>query len=144
MSQTKDIKLRPPQNKYVGKILDNSRVEWLMEYGKIREVCFFKGAIGDRYTIYVATKRNKNIIDFHTVYNSYDYGTSSGTHIAELNKDYTNIKVDSHTNIDGICKTKNCKNIFKKQFKIFGGTGSVEIDPIGKGFFLNWSMPLGE
>ena len=90
MSQT-----RPDQEKYVGKILSNSRVEWLMEYGKIREVCFFKGACGNRYTIYVATKRNKNTIDFHTIYNSYDYGTSNGTHIAVLNKDYILRIIDS-------------------------------------------------
>ena len=67
---------------YGARYLNNPKVEWLIEYGKTHDVVYFKGATGDRYTIYVATKRNKNIIDFHTVYNSYDYGTSSGNHIA--------------------------------------------------------------
>ena len=76
------------QKDYTAKYLGNNRVEWLMKYGKIREVVFFKGATGDRYTIYVATKRNKNLIDFHTIYNSYEYGTSEGNHIATLDKNY--------------------------------------------------------
>ena len=48
------------------------------------------------------------------------------------------------TIIEGSKRIIKDEPLFKKQFKIFGGTGSVEIDPIGKGFFLNWSMPLGE
>ena len=69
---------------YGARHLNNAKVEWLIEYGKIRENVYFRGAIGDRYTIYVATKRNKNVIDFHTVHNSYDYGTTQGTHIATI------------------------------------------------------------
>jgi len=69
---------------YGARYLSNSKVEWLIEYGKIRDVVYFRGAIGDRYTIYVATKRNKNVVDFHTVYNNYDYGTTQGTHIATI------------------------------------------------------------
>ena len=72
---------------YGSRYIENSKVEWLIEHGKIRDVVYFKGATGDRYTIYVATKRNKNIVDFHTVYNGYDYGTSSGNHIAII-EDY--------------------------------------------------------
>ena len=69
---------------YGARHLNNAKVEWLIEYGKIRDVIYFRGAIGDRYTIYVATKRNKNVVDFHTVHNSYDYGTTQGTHIATI------------------------------------------------------------
>ena len=83
MSQT-----RPSSKEHKAKYLGNNRVEWLMEYGKIREAVYFKGAIGDRYTIYVATKRNKNMLDFHTIHNSYEYGTCDGTHIATLDKNY--------------------------------------------------------
>ena len=69
---------------YIARHLSNAKVEWLIEHGKIRDSVYFRGAIGDRYTIYVATKRNKNIIDFHTVHNSYDYSTTEGTHIATI------------------------------------------------------------
>jgi hypothetical protein len=86
MSRTKD---RPLIDKYVGKYLDNSKVEWLMEYGKIRESVYFKGATGDRYTIYIGTKRNKSLIDFHSIYNSYDHGTTLGDGcIATLDSNY--------------------------------------------------------
>ena len=69
---------------YGARELNNAKVEWLIEHGKIRENVYFRGAIGDRYTIYVATKRNKNVVDFHTVHNSYDYGTTQGRHIATI------------------------------------------------------------
>ena len=69
---------------YGARYLSNSKVEWLIEYGTIRDVVYFRGAIGDRYTIYVVTKRNKNVVDFHTVHNSYDYGTTEGSHIATI------------------------------------------------------------
>jgi len=83
MSQTS----REQSDKYVSKYLENKKVEWLIEHGKIRENVYFKGETGDRYTIYIATKRNKNVIDFHTVFNAYDHGTSVGDHIATI-KDY--------------------------------------------------------
>ena len=72
---------------YGARYLNNAKVEWLIEYGKIRDNIYFRGAIGDRWTIYVATKRNKNVVDFHTVHNSYDYGTTKGNYIASI-KDY--------------------------------------------------------
>ena len=72
---------------YGARHLNNAKVEWLIEYGRIRDNVYFRGAIGNRYTIYVATKRNKNVVDFHTVHNSYDYGTTQGRHIATI-KDY--------------------------------------------------------
>ena len=72
---------------YGGRYLSNSKVEWLMVHGKVHETMYFRGAIGDRWTIYVATKRNKNVVDFHTVHNSYDYGTTKGNYIASI-KDY--------------------------------------------------------
>ena len=34
--------------------------------------------------------------------------------------------------IEGSKRIIKDEPLFKKQFKIFGGTGSVEIDPIGK------------
>ena len=74
-------------NDYGARYIYNAKVEWLIEHGKIRENVYFRGAIGDRYTIYVATKRNKNVVDFHTVYNSYTYGTTKGDYIACI-KDY--------------------------------------------------------
>ena len=72
---------------YQARYLLNSKVEWLIECGKIRENVFFKGETGDRYTIYIATKRNRNTVDFHSIYNSYDHGTNDGEHIAVI-KDY--------------------------------------------------------
>ena len=51
---------REQSDKYVSKYLENKKVEWLIENGKIRENVYFKGETGDRYTIYIATKRNKN------------------------------------------------------------------------------------
>ena len=66
------------------KYLKNRELEWLIEHGQIRESVYFKGAIGDRYTIYIATKRAKNLIDISTVYNSLDYGTLLGTPIGTL------------------------------------------------------------
>ena len=66
------------------KHLVNKELEWLIEHGKIRENVYFKGETGDRYTIYIATKRNKNVVDFHTVYNAWDHGTSKGEHIATI------------------------------------------------------------
>ena len=64
--------------------LVNKELEWLIEHGQIRESVYFKGATGDRYTIYIATRRNKNVIDIGTVFNSLDHGTSLGTYIATL------------------------------------------------------------
>ena len=88
MLRTETRKSRHEQcNAYVNKYIENRELEWLIECGEIRESVYFKGATGDRYTIYVATRRNSNIIDFHTVYNTYDHGTSMGTHIATL-RDY--------------------------------------------------------
>ena len=69
------------------KYLINKELEWLIEQGQIRESVYFKGATGDRYTIYIATRRNKNVIDIGTVHNGYDHGTSLGIHIATL-RDY--------------------------------------------------------
>jgi len=70
-----------------GKYLLNKQLEWLIEKGNIRESIYFKGATGDRYTIYIATRRNSKIIDFHTVSNSYSHGTELGRQIATL-RDY--------------------------------------------------------
>ena len=69
MSQTKE--LRDRMNEYRSKYIDNSKVEWLIEHGKVRESVYFKGETGDRYTIYLFTKRNKDIVDITTLYNSY-------------------------------------------------------------------------
>ena len=85
MLQTETKKSRREEcNAYVNKYIENRELEWLIECGKIRESVYFKGETGDRYTIYVATRRNSNIIDFHTVYNTYEHGTTMGTHIATL------------------------------------------------------------
>ena len=88
MSLTKYETREEQIKNYASKYLENNKVEWLIEHGKIRENVYFKGETGDRYTIYVATKRNKNVVDFHTVHNAYDHGTSSGDHIAII-KDRT-------------------------------------------------------
>ena len=69
---------------YQAKYLVNSELEWLIECGNIRESVYFKGATGDRYTIYVAVKRTKNIIDLHNIWNTYSHGTSSGNHMGIL------------------------------------------------------------
>ena len=72
---------------YKGKYIDNSKVEWLIEHGNIRESVYFKGETGDRYTIYIFTKRNKDIVDINTIYNSYSHDTDSGDTVGYI-KDY--------------------------------------------------------
>ena len=69
---------------YQAKYLINRELEWLIEEGNIRESIYFKGETGDRYTIYIATKRNKNVIDIGTISNSYSHGTEFGINIAIL------------------------------------------------------------
>ena len=70
---------------YANTYIENKKVEWLLNHGKLRESVFFKGAIGDRYSIYIVTKRSKNIIDFHQIHNTSDYGTTlSGIPIATI------------------------------------------------------------
>ena len=98
MLQTDTAKSRKNSfDDYVSKHLENKQLEWLIEEGKIRESVYFKGACGDRYTIYVATRRNKNVIDIGTVYNSYDHGTSLGNHIATLRGYVLEIHEKSHS-----------------------------------------------
>ena len=88
MLQTETIKSRKELfDAYKAKHIINKELEWLIEEGNIRESVYFKGACGDRYSIYIATKRNKNIIDFGTIYNSYSHGTEMGTHLGTL-RDY--------------------------------------------------------
>ena len=85
MLRTETQKSRKQQcDAYVNVYIENRELEWLIECGKIRESIYFKGETGDRYTIYVATRRNSNIIDFHTIYNTYSHGTEFGIHIATL------------------------------------------------------------
>ena len=81
MSQTKEMEAY--NSKYIG----NSRVEWLIEHGTTRDMVFFKGETGDRYTIYLFTKRNKDIVDITTIYNSHSHDTSCGDIIGYI-KDY--------------------------------------------------------
>ena len=66
------------------KYLINKQLEWLIEEGNIRESIYFKGETGDRYTIYIASRRNRSIIDFTTVSNSYSHGTELANTIATL------------------------------------------------------------
>ena len=88
MLQTETSKSRKEMfDDYKAKHIVNRELEWLIEEGNIRESVYFKGACGDRYSIYIATKRNKNIIDFGTIYNSYSHGTEMGTPIGTL-RDY--------------------------------------------------------
>ena len=65
----------------------NKELEWLIEEGNIRESIYFKGETGDRYTIYIASRRNSNTIDFTTIQNSINHGTELGYRIATL-RDY--------------------------------------------------------
>ena len=69
------------------KYIDNSKVEWLIEHGKTRQSVFFKGETGDRYTIYLFTKRNKDIVDINTIHNSYSHDTVAGDMVGYI-KDY--------------------------------------------------------
>ena len=85
MSQTKE--LRDRMNEYRSKYIDNSRIEWLIELGNIRQSVFFKGKTGDRYTLYIFTKRNKDIVDITTIHNTYSYDTDSGDSVGYI-KDY--------------------------------------------------------
>ena len=69
---------------YQAKYLLNKEIEWLIECGEIRESVYFRGETGDRYTTYVATKRQQGIIDFHTTSIWCGDGTSLGHHIGIL------------------------------------------------------------
>ena len=69
---------------YQAKYLVNKEVEWLIECGEIRESVYFRGATGDRYNTYVATKRQQGIIDFHTTSIWCGDGTNLGYHIGIL------------------------------------------------------------
>ena len=85
MLQTETKKSRKIMfDEYKAKHIMNRELEWLIEEGKIRESVYFKGETGDRYSIYMAIKRNSNIIDFYNVYNSYSHGTEPGTYLATL------------------------------------------------------------
>jgi len=85
MLQTETKKSRQDQCKaYVSVYLENKELEWLIECGDIRESIYFRGETGDRYTYYLATRRNKNIIDFHTVSHIWSHGTELGRHIGTL------------------------------------------------------------
>ena len=83
---------------YSSKYIDNSKVEWLIEHGNIRQLVYFKGETGDRYTIYIFTKRNKDIVDINTIHNSYSHNTDSGDTVGYI-KDYKlNIVADKKWN----------------------------------------------
>ena len=85
MLRTETKKSREDHMKdYQAKYLINQEVEWLIECGEIRESVYFRGATGDRYTTYIATKRQQGIIDFHTTSIWCGDGTNLGHHIAIL------------------------------------------------------------
>ena len=81
------LQTRDEANTYKAKYIVNSKVEWLIEKGKNRDVVYFKGETGDRYTIYVFTKRNKAIVDISVVYNTYSHDADLGEPIGYI-KDY--------------------------------------------------------
>ena len=66
------------------RLIDNEKVQNLISNGKKHDCVYFKGAIGDRYTIYVHTKTSKNKVEIYAVYNGYDYGTDDGKHLATI------------------------------------------------------------
>ena len=81
------LQTRDDAKKYKAKHMINSKVEWLIEHGKKNQVVFFKGETGDRYTIYVFNKRNKNTVDIYTIYNTWSHDTELGDYVATI-KDY--------------------------------------------------------
>jgi len=81
MLQTKEME------NYRSKYIGNSKVEWLIERGTSRDTVYFKGETGDRYTMYLFTKRNKDIVDITTLYNSYSHDTAAGDIVGYI-KDY--------------------------------------------------------
>ena len=83
MSQTN----KDAMNDYKSKHIANKKVEWLIEKGRTAENVFFKGATGDRYSIYVFIKRNKNVVDIYSVYNMYSHDTDEGNYLGSI-KDY--------------------------------------------------------
>ena len=68
--------------------IENAKVEWLIEHGNKGDLVFFKGETGDRYTIYIFTKRNHNTVDITSVWNQYSHGTDEGNRVGYI-KDYT-------------------------------------------------------
>ena len=141
----KDYKFEDYKSKY----LLNKEVEWLLEHGKIRETVYFKGAIGDRYSIYVANKRNKNIVDFHRIDNTYSYGTTfAGNVIATLDSNYILTMKESgaawyrgtgytlkQLARQGVMSNKEnydirwCRTAYMIRFKKFKGTVIEEVSP---------------
>ena len=61
---------------YKAKYISNSKVEWLIEHGKVNETVFFRGLVGDRYNIYTFTKVSKKCINIYNVWNEYSQETS--------------------------------------------------------------------
>ena len=79
MSLTKD-----DMSAFQAKYISNSRLEWLIECGNIQEIVYFKGATGDRYSIYIAIKRSKSKIDLYNINNTYSHNVEKGNHIATI------------------------------------------------------------
>jgi hypothetical protein len=75
------------QINYTNKYISNKMLEWLIEEGKVNDSVFFKGETGDRYSIYVFTKMNKNTVNIYCIWNQYSHGTDKGTHLGTI-KDY--------------------------------------------------------
>ena len=98
MLQTETKKSRKIMfDEYKAKHIMNRELEWLIEEGKIRESVYFKGETGDRYSIYMAIKRNSNIIDFYTIYNSFSHGKQAGVHIGTLRGYQLEIDKERHS-----------------------------------------------
>ena len=90
MSLTKD-----DMSAFQAKYISNSRLEWLIECGNIQEVVYFKGATGDRYSIYIAIKRSKSKIDLYNINNTYSHNVEKGGHIATIENYVLRIVGDS-------------------------------------------------
>jgi len=89
MSQIKSNKLHNDNinfSNYKNKYLNNKKIEYLIERGNVGQIAFFKGETGDRYSIYVFTKRSKDVVEVSKIWNQYGHGTDEGVRIAVIRK----------------------------------------------------------
>tara|TARA_R100001594_G_scaffold46307_1_gene79354 strand:+ start:2604 stop:3710 length:1107 start_codon:yes stop_codon:yes gene_type:complete len=68
--------------------IDNSRVEYLIKHGKPKDIVFFKGETGDRYTIYLFIKKTIKQTDIYTVWNTYAHSTDKGNYVGSITSDF--------------------------------------------------------
>ena len=120
--------------------ISNRKVEWLIEHGNKGDLVFFKGETGDRYTIYIFTKKNHNTIDITSVWNQYSHGTDEGYYVGYIkdcilcvNGTKCDVDLDDYTLVNLLAKYKlyentnlklRIENIFNTSYQVINKFGT--------------------